>query len=144
MARMAMRFPDSDIAATLNSLAIRTGENKAWAVCRVGSIRATIAPSKAPLAVTKCPPAGTICIWPRPPSFGCSAVLSGQIWFHSWTGKNNSTAASIRPSAKRASRSHLKIRFALGEYRRATCATDTPRARVFRQIARFASMLERR
>jgi hypothetical protein len=31
---------------------------------------------------------------------------------------------------KRASRSHLKIRLALTAYRRATCATDTPDARV--------------
>ena len=39
MARMATRFSDSDIAATLNRLGVRTGQGKTWTARRVGSIR---------------------------------------------------------------------------------------------------------
>lgn len=39
MARMAARFPDADIAATLNRMGIRTGQGKTWTAHRVGSIR---------------------------------------------------------------------------------------------------------
>jgi excisionase family DNA binding protein len=37
--RMATRFPDADIAATLNRMGIRTGQGKTWTAHRVGSIR---------------------------------------------------------------------------------------------------------
>lgn len=39
MARMATRFPDADIAATLNRMGVRTGQGKTWTAHRVGSIR---------------------------------------------------------------------------------------------------------
>jgi excisionase family DNA binding protein len=39
MARMATRFPDADIAATLNRMGVRTGQSKTWTAHRVGSIR---------------------------------------------------------------------------------------------------------
>jgi excisionase family DNA binding protein len=39
MARMAARFPDADIAATLNRMGLRTGQGKTWTAHRVGSIR---------------------------------------------------------------------------------------------------------
>ena len=39
MARMATRFCDADIAATLNRMGIRTGQGKTWTSPRVGSIR---------------------------------------------------------------------------------------------------------
>ncbi|WGF90833.1 recombinase family protein [Marinivivus vitaminiproducens] len=39
MARMATRFCDADIAATLNRMGIRTGQGKTWTAPRVGSIR---------------------------------------------------------------------------------------------------------
>jgi excisionase family DNA binding protein len=39
MARMATRFPDADIAATLNRMGARTGQGKTWTAHRVGSIR---------------------------------------------------------------------------------------------------------
>ncbi len=39
MARMASRFPDAEIAATLNRMGIRTGQGKTWTAHRVGSIR---------------------------------------------------------------------------------------------------------
>jgi len=39
MARMATRFLDADIAATLNRMGVRTGQGKTWTAHRVGSIR---------------------------------------------------------------------------------------------------------
>jgi excisionase family DNA binding protein len=39
MARMAARFPDTDIAATLNRMGVRTGQDKTWTAHRVASIR---------------------------------------------------------------------------------------------------------
>ncbi len=39
MARMAGRWSDADIAASLNRMAIRTGQGKTWTPHRVGSIR---------------------------------------------------------------------------------------------------------
>ena len=39
MARMATRFSDADIAATLNRMGVRTGQRKTWTAHRVGSIR---------------------------------------------------------------------------------------------------------
>lgn len=39
MARMAGRWPDADIAASLNRMGIRTGQGKTWTAHRVGSIR---------------------------------------------------------------------------------------------------------
>jgi excisionase family DNA binding protein len=39
MARMATRFSDADIAATLNRMGVRTGQGKTWTAHRVGSIR---------------------------------------------------------------------------------------------------------
>jgi excisionase family DNA binding protein len=39
MARMATRFCDADIAATLNRMGVRTGQGKTWTAHRVGSIR---------------------------------------------------------------------------------------------------------
>jgi excisionase family DNA binding protein len=39
MARMATRFSDADIAATLNRVGVRTGQGKTWTAHRVGSIR---------------------------------------------------------------------------------------------------------
>ena len=39
MARMATRFSDADIAATLNRMGVRTGQGKTWTARRVGSIR---------------------------------------------------------------------------------------------------------
>jgi len=39
MACMAARFPDADIAATLNRMGLRTGQSKTWTAHRVGSIR---------------------------------------------------------------------------------------------------------
>jgi excisionase family DNA binding protein len=39
MARMATRFSDADIAATLNRMGVRTGQSKTWTARRVGSIR---------------------------------------------------------------------------------------------------------
>ena len=39
MARMATRFPDVDIAATLNRMGVRTGQGKTWTAHRTGSIR---------------------------------------------------------------------------------------------------------
>lgn len=39
MGRMAGRWPDADIAASLNRMAIRTGQGKTWTAHRVGSIR---------------------------------------------------------------------------------------------------------
>jgi excisionase family DNA binding protein len=39
MARMAARFPDTDIAATLNRMDVRTGQDKTWTAHRVASIR---------------------------------------------------------------------------------------------------------
>jgi excisionase family DNA binding protein len=39
MARMATRFSDADIAATLNRMGVRTGQRKRWTAHRVGSIR---------------------------------------------------------------------------------------------------------
>ena len=39
MARMATRFSDADIAATLNRMGVRTGQSKSWTAHRVGSIR---------------------------------------------------------------------------------------------------------
>ena len=39
MARMATRFSDADIAATLNRMGVRTGQAKTWTARRVGSIR---------------------------------------------------------------------------------------------------------
>lgn len=39
MARMATRFSDADIAATLNRMGVRTGQGKSWTAHRVGSIR---------------------------------------------------------------------------------------------------------
>lgn len=39
MARMATRFSDADIAATLNRMGVRTGQSKTWTAHRVGSIR---------------------------------------------------------------------------------------------------------
>jgi excisionase family DNA binding protein len=39
MARMATRFPDAAIAATLNRMGVRTGQGKTWTAHRVGSIR---------------------------------------------------------------------------------------------------------
>jgi excisionase family DNA binding protein len=38
MSRMATRFPDADIAATLNRMGVRTGQGKTWTAHRVGSI----------------------------------------------------------------------------------------------------------
>lgn len=38
-ARMATRFSDADIAATLNRMGVRTGQGKTWTAHRVGSIR---------------------------------------------------------------------------------------------------------
>jgi excisionase family DNA binding protein len=39
MGRMAGRWPDADIAASLNRMGIRTGQGKTWTAHRVGSIR---------------------------------------------------------------------------------------------------------
>lgn len=39
MERMATRFSDADIAATLNRMGVRTGQNKTWTAHRVASIR---------------------------------------------------------------------------------------------------------
>ncbi len=39
MGRMAARFSDADIAATLNRMGVRTGQDKTWTARRVGSIR---------------------------------------------------------------------------------------------------------
>jgi excisionase family DNA binding protein len=39
MTRMAARFCDADIAATLNRMGVRTGQDKSWTARRVGSIR---------------------------------------------------------------------------------------------------------
>jgi DNA invertase Pin-like site-specific DNA recombinase len=39
MGRMAGRWPDADIAASLNRMSIRTGQGKTWTAHRVGSIR---------------------------------------------------------------------------------------------------------
>lgn len=39
MERMAARWPDEDIAASLNRMGIRTGQGKTWTARRVGSIR---------------------------------------------------------------------------------------------------------
>jgi excisionase family DNA binding protein len=39
MARMATRFSDADIAATLNRMGVRSGQGKTWTAHRVGSIR---------------------------------------------------------------------------------------------------------
>jgi excisionase family DNA binding protein len=39
MACMATRFPDADIAATLNRMGVCTGQSKTWTAHRVGSIR---------------------------------------------------------------------------------------------------------
>jgi excisionase family DNA binding protein len=39
MERMATRFSDADIAATLNRMGVRTGQNKSWTAHRVASIR---------------------------------------------------------------------------------------------------------
>ena len=39
MARMATRFSDTEIAATLNRMGVRTGQGKTWTAHRVGSIR---------------------------------------------------------------------------------------------------------
>ncbi|TFL17275.1 recombinase family protein [Jannaschia formosa] len=39
MSRMATRFLDADIAATLNRMGVRTGQGKTWTAHRVGSIR---------------------------------------------------------------------------------------------------------
>ena len=39
MARMATRFSDADIAATLNRMGVRTGQGKTWTAHRAGSIR---------------------------------------------------------------------------------------------------------
>jgi excisionase family DNA binding protein len=39
MARMATRFSDADIAATLNRMGVRSGQRKTWTAHRVGSIR---------------------------------------------------------------------------------------------------------
>ena len=39
MGRMAARWPDEDIAASLNRMGIRTGQGKTWTARRVGSIR---------------------------------------------------------------------------------------------------------
>jgi hypothetical protein len=39
MARMATRFSDADIAATLNRMGVRTGQRKTWTAHRVASIR---------------------------------------------------------------------------------------------------------
>jgi len=39
MARMAGRWSDADIAASLNRMGIRTGQNKTWTAHRVSSIR---------------------------------------------------------------------------------------------------------
>jgi excisionase family DNA binding protein len=39
MARMAGRWSDADIAASLNRMGIRTGQGKTWTPHRVGSIR---------------------------------------------------------------------------------------------------------
>lgn len=39
MERMATRFSDADIAATLNRMGVRTGQDKTWTAHRVASIR---------------------------------------------------------------------------------------------------------
>lgn len=39
MERMATRFSDTDIAATLNRMGVRTGQDKTWTAHRVASIR---------------------------------------------------------------------------------------------------------
>ena len=39
MERMATRFSDADIAATLNRMGVRTGQEKTWTAHRVASIR---------------------------------------------------------------------------------------------------------
>lgn len=39
MERMATRFSDADIAATLNRMGVRTGQDKTWTTHRVASIR---------------------------------------------------------------------------------------------------------
>jgi excisionase family DNA binding protein len=39
MERMATRWPDEDIAASLNRMGVRTGQGKTWTARRVGSIR---------------------------------------------------------------------------------------------------------
>jgi hypothetical protein len=50
-----------------------------------------------------------------------------------------SGAGTLPAGANRGSFSHLKIRFAFIEYRRATCATETPGVSVCSQIERFSS-----
>jgi len=50
-----------------------------------------------------------------------------------------SGAGTLPDGANRGSFSHLKIRFAFIEYRRATCATETPGVSVCSQIERFSS-----
>jgi len=39
MRSMASRWPDDDIAATLNRMGIRTGQGKTWTARRVGALR---------------------------------------------------------------------------------------------------------
>ena len=53
--------------------------------------------------------------------------------------RSDKAVAMMLSGANRASRSHLKIRFAFIEYRCATCATETPSADAWRQIKRFSS-----